>query len=86
MIRVQKRIAIGLEVLQFFTTRAWDFKSNNFRELQKSLDSEDQKIFRINIDDADDEQYLLSGILGGRQYVMKEPLCTVPRARTHLKL
>lgn len=85
MIRVQKRIAIGLEVLQFFTTRAWDFKSNNFRELQKSLDSEDQKIFRINIDDADDEQYLLSGILGGRQYVMKEPLCTLPRARTHLK-
>lgn len=44
MVRVQKRIATGLEVLQFFTTRAWDFKSNNFRELLKLLTPEDKKM------------------------------------------
>ncbi|KAI8127244.1 putative fatty acyl-CoA reductase [Lucilia cuprina] len=80
MVRVQKRIATGLEVLQFFTTRAWDFKSNNFRELQKLLTEEEKKIFKINTEDIDDSDYLRSCILGGRQYVVKEPLCTLPKA------
>ncbi|XP_037820920.1 uncharacterized protein LOC119609941 [Lucilia sericata] len=85
MVRVQKRIATGLEVLQFFTTRAWDFKSNNFRELYKLLTEEEKKIFKINTEDIDDSDYLKSCILGGRQYVVKEPLCTLPKARVQLK-
>ena len=30
--------------------------------------------------------YMKNGILGGRQYVMKEPLSNLPRARMHLKM
>lgn len=37
MIRVQKKIHNGLEVLQFFTTRNWDFKSTNFARLYWQL-------------------------------------------------
>ncbi|XP_065369886.1 putative fatty acyl-CoA reductase CG5065 isoform X2 [Calliphora vicina] len=85
LVRVQKRIAIGLDVLQFFTTRAWDFKSNNFRELYKILTAEEKKIFKINTDDIDDSEYLKNCILGGRQYVVKEPLSTLPKARVQLK-
>lgn len=44
LVRVQKRIATGLDVLQFFTTRSWDFKSNNFRELYKILTAEEKKM------------------------------------------
>jgi alcohol-forming fatty acyl-CoA reductase len=43
MLRVQGRISDGLDVLQFFTTRQWDFKSNMFQALQKELPACDQK-------------------------------------------
>ncbi|XP_017484385.1 PREDICTED: putative fatty acyl-CoA reductase CG5065 isoform X1 [Rhagoletis zephyria] len=85
MVRVQTRIAIGLDVLQFFTTRYWDFKSQNFEQIQEVLCPQDNLIFKIEMNDVDDYDYLRTCILGGRQYVMKEPLSSLPRARTQLK-
>lgn len=42
MCRVQQRITDGLEVLQFFTTRAWDFRTERYFSLYKELTPEDQ--------------------------------------------
>lgn len=39
----------------------------------------------MDTDSIDDEEYLKVGILGGRQYIMKEPLSTLPKARKQLK-
>ncbi|XP_039228289.1 putative fatty acyl-CoA reductase CG5065 [Drosophila yakuba] len=44
MIRVQTKIAVGLEVLQFFTTRSWDFKSTHFDQIYKELGSTDRRM------------------------------------------
>ncbi|XP_017018975.1 putative fatty acyl-CoA reductase CG5065 isoform X1 [Drosophila kikkawai] len=85
MIRVQTKIAVGLEVLQFFTTRNWDFKSTHFEQIYKELGAADRKIFRINTDDVDDYEYMKGSILGGRQYVMKEPLTSLPKSRIQLR-
>ena len=43
MIRVQNRVQIGLEVLQFFTMRAWNFKSYGFESIWNELNEEDKK-------------------------------------------
>lgn len=43
MIRVQNRISVGLEVLQFFTMRAWYFKSDNYASLWDMLTDVDRK-------------------------------------------
>ncbi|XP_037902550.1 putative fatty acyl-CoA reductase CG5065 isoform X1 [Hermetia illucens] len=85
MVRVQTRISTGLDVLQFFTTRAWDFKSENYEKLYTNLSEKEKKIFNMDTDSIDDEEYLKVGILGGRQYIMKEPLSTLPKARKQLK-
>lgn len=42
MVRVQTRIATGLDMLQFFTTRYWDFKSQNFEQIQEVLNPRDK--------------------------------------------
>lgn len=42
--------------------------------------------FKINTNDVDDYEYLKMSILGGRQYVMKEPLTSLPKARIQLHL
>lgn len=86
MIRVQKRIYVGLEVLQFFTTRNWEFDASNFLKMEKFLNAIDSRLFRINTDDVDQKEYLKACMLGSRQYVLKEPLNTIPRARIHQKL
>jgi len=43
MIRVQNRISVGLEVLQFFTMRAWFFKSDAYSSLWAMLNESDRK-------------------------------------------
>ncbi|XP_034478608.1 putative fatty acyl-CoA reductase CG5065 isoform X1 [Drosophila innubila] len=85
MVRVQTKISVGLEVLQFFTTRNWDFKSSHFQQIYQEISEEDRKIFKINTNDVDDYEYMKVSILGGRQYVMKEPLTSLPKARIHLR-
>jgi alcohol-forming fatty acyl-CoA reductase len=86
MIRVQKKIYTGLGVLQFFTTRRWEFKSENFQKLQETLSAEENEIFRTSTLNIDNEEYIKQCILGGRQYCLKEPLTTLPKARFQLKM
>ena len=37
MVYVQKRIALGIKMLQYFTMRVWDFRSTNFQALNLKL-------------------------------------------------
>lgn len=86
MVRVQKRIFDGLDVLQFFTTRQWDFRTERFFGLFKELSPKDQELFNMDTDGIPDLEYLKRSILGGRQYCLKEPLSTLPKARRQLKV
>lgn len=86
MIHIQKKIYIGLFVLQYFTTRLWDFKTENYKNVSKSLTEEERKMFDMDTDKMDNTVYLKKLILGGRVYCMKEPLSSLPKARIHLKL
>jgi len=86
MIKVQKKIFIGLGVLQFFTTRRWDFKSENFKTLYAKLSADEKQIFNMNTEEVETNEYLKDVILGGRQYCLKEPLSTLPKARMQIKL
>ncbi|MCP6508643.1 hypothetical protein NL478_28165, partial [Klebsiella pneumoniae] len=41
MVRVQKRIAVGMEVLQYFTMRSWNFNIENTKALVTDLNETD---------------------------------------------
>lgn len=86
MIRVQKKIFIGLGVLQFFTTRRWDFRSDNFKEIYRQLSQEEKKIFNMNTEEVEENEYLKNCVLGGREFCLKEPSSTLPKARIQLKV
>ncbi|XP_060858059.1 putative fatty acyl-CoA reductase CG5065 [Metopolophium dirhodum] len=86
MVRVQKRIAVGMEVLQYFTMRSWNFKIENTKALINNLNEEDTRKFYIQNTEIDVEKYMIQVLLGARQYCMKEPLANLDRARFHLKL
>lgn len=64
----------------------WDFKSKNFMQIDKELPEEEREIFHTNTEAVDALEYMTTICLGGRQYCMKEPLSTLPKARRQMKV
>lgn len=85
MCHVQTRISDGLDVLQFFTTRAWNFETVNSEYMIDQQSPQDAKIFNMDKHSIEIKEYMMNSILGGRQYCLKEPLSTIPKARMQLK-
>lgn len=87
MVYIQKRIAVGMEVLQFFTMREWNFRSDNFQRLLKFVTPAEDEMFKFDSEKTGDEyEYLKNSLLGARQYCVKDPLSTLPKARLQLKM
>ncbi|CAG4910919.1 unnamed protein product [Colias eurytheme] len=81
MVRIQKRISVGLEVLQYFTTREWWFDTNNFKELPKKLNPIDLSIFPMDLTIIKIEPYIESCMIGGKLFCLREKLENLPKAR-----
>jgi fatty acyl-CoA reductase len=86
MVRLQHKILVGLGVLQYFTTREWKFPCPNFLALRKQLNPTDNKIFFMNCEEADNEEFIVNSVLGARQYCLKEPLSSLPRCRRNIRM
>lgn len=87
MVHVQKRISVGMEVIQFFTMREWKFKSNNLENLAKLQTPEEDEMFKFDSKNTGDEyDYLKNSFLGARQFCLKDPLSTIKKARTQLRM
>ncbi|XP_075969740.1 putative fatty acyl-CoA reductase CG5065 [Anticarsia gemmatalis] len=86
MVRIQNRISVGLEVLQYFTTREWWFDTNNFKSLVGILNPVDKELFPMDLTIIEDEPYIESCMIGGKLYCLKEKMENLPRARLHNKI
>lgn len=86
MVRIQRRISDGLQVLQYFTTREWKFHNTRMLRMHEELTPEEKRIFRCIVYNIDIDEYFKNIILGSRQYCMKEDLSTLPKARRHQKI
>lgn len=82
MVFVQKKIAVGMDVLAFFTMNDWNFKSDNFASLVKFQSKSEYVMFPIDMKNIGDTvDYLRACMYGGRIYCAKDPLSTLPRAK-----
>lgn len=86
MVRIQKRIRLGMHLLQYFTLREWKIKNHNFLNDSKELNEKESKIFYLANIEFDKDEYLRDIILGTRKFCLKEDLKTLPRARRYLLL
>lgn len=73
-------------MLEYFTMQKWDFRCENIFNITKKLNAEEFNEFPSEFENPDVVGYLKDCILGGRQYCLKEPLSTLPKARVQLKL
>lgn len=87
MVRVQQKIAVGIDVLQFFTIKAWDFRSDEMSKVRESLNSSEFEMFPMDTSVIkDSEEFIKTNLYGGRVYCLKDPLSTLPRARIIYKV
>lgn len=86
MIRIQDRISQGLEVLQYFTMRQWNFPCPNYDSVQGKLSKEEQIIFNTDITEADRSEYMRMCVEGGRVFCLKEDPSKTTINRTYHNL
>ncbi|CAK1554852.1 unnamed protein product [Leptosia nina] len=83
MLRVQEKISQGLEVLQYFTMRPWNFPCPNFESILTKLQPEDRQTYNTDLTDVDKGEYINSCIEGGRIYCLKEDPAKIRINRLH---
>ena len=85
MVKVQKKVSSGLKLLQYYTTKEWEFKSENFQKLQTKLNRIDQDIFDTDTSQVNWEAYIRTYIMGMRTYILGESELTIPYAKKILR-
>jgi alcohol-forming fatty acyl-CoA reductase len=75
-----------MKVLQYFSMRKWDFKAERIFLIGKEMTRDDWEEFPVDIENPNIYEYFKASILGGRQYCLKEPLSTLPKARLQHKM
>lgn len=87
MVKIQQKIAVGIDVLRFFTVKAWNFRNDELMKVRKSLTDKEFGMFPMDTSVVKDrESFIKSNLYGGRVYCLKDPLSTLPRARLVYKM
>ncbi|XP_024226959.1 putative fatty acyl-CoA reductase CG5065 [Bombus impatiens] len=85
LIKVHNRINLGIKLIQYYTTKQWNFPNDRMKELQSEMNSSDKEEFFIDTTEIDWDEFMSIYILGTRQYCLKDDLSTIPRARKVLR-
>lgn len=69
-----------MEVIEYFSMRQWDYQLDTINGLWASLSPRDKELFFFDMAQLDWETYMQNYVRGMRQYLIKDPLETVPKA------
>lgn len=67
-----------------FTLREWVFTNNNVRQIWNGLSISEKHIFPFDVTEIDWRIFLRDHLLGIRQYLLKDDISTLPKARSRL--
>uniref|UniRef100_A0AAR5Q7C2 Fatty acyl-CoA reductase n=2 Tax=Dendroctonus ponderosae TaxID=77166 RepID=A0AAR5Q7C2_DENPD len=85
LVQTQKRIQNGLSVLQYYTTRPWNFSNEKLQRVSEGLSDRDRAVFYLDEGQIINDDYMKTYILGARKYCVHEEPETIPYARKVLK-
>ncbi|KAI4454750.1 male sterility protein 2-related [Holotrichia oblita] len=88
MYKISRKFDKALEQGSFFSLNEWDFHTTTVKELYQAVESaEDGDNFNINMSQEkgfDWDPYVKDFMLGIRQYVLKDDLSSLPKARVKM--
>ncbi|KOX72974.1 hypothetical protein WN51_01342 [Melipona quadrifasciata] len=65
------------DVICYFSSSEWNFKNDNVIKLWNKMNSVDQEIFCVNVQNMDWNEYFYQHIRGIRVYLLKDPMDTL---------
>lgn len=85
LVNVQRKISTGLKLLQYYTTKDWDFRNERFQELSNTLNETDERLFDTSVSQVNWDVYISDYIRGMRTYILGESDDTLPYAKKVLR-
>lgn len=86
LLRVQKRIAKGFEVFEYYANNQWDFVNDDSMNARDLLNPRERAVYKVDGDGMDYHEYFTNCIHCARLYILHEPDDTIPAARRHMKV
>ncbi|KAM7341395.1 fatty acyl-CoA reductase wat-like isoform 2-T4 [Cochliomyia hominivorax] len=80
LLNTYKKIHRFMNVIEYFAMRQWEFETDNVRRLWKKLSARDKDLFYFNMEKLDWDLFLQQYFRGIRQYLLQDPLETIPQA------
>ncbi|XP_050339346.1 fatty acyl-CoA reductase wat-like isoform X1 [Bactrocera neohumeralis] len=80
LLNTYKKIHRFMRVIEYFSMRQWDFKIDNVINLWNRLSDKDKDIFFFDMTQLDWDLFLQQYFRGIRQYLLHDPLDTIPQA------
>ncbi|XP_055317180.1 fatty acyl-CoA reductase wat-like [Sitodiplosis mosellana] len=80
LLNTYKKIHRFMNVIEFFAMRQWDYQQDNLIEMWTSLSEKDKDIFFFDMRQLDWDLFLQHYFRGIRQYLLNDPLETIPEA------
>ncbi|XP_044764593.1 fatty acyl-CoA reductase 1-like [Coccinella septempunctata] len=84
LMRVQRRIAKGCEVMEYYANNEWIFSNQRTKEKRTLLNLTERKKYKLDCDGFDYEEYFTNCVLCARRYILNEPDENIPAAKRHM--
>lgn len=69
-----------MDVIEYFSMRQWDYQMDNLIGLWQNLTKKDKEIYFFDMSQLDWDLFLQHYFRGIRQYLLNDPLDTIPEA------
>jgi len=86
MVRTYTKLHKSMEILEYFTTRSWEWTHAHLDVLRSHMSPEDQKTFYFDPRTLHWPTYMQQYCLGTKKFILKEDMSGLPAARAHLKM
>lgn len=84
MVGIQAKLHKAATCLEYFSTKQWNFRDDNVRQLGEQLTPEDRKTFMFDVREIEWSSYIEHYILGIRRFMLNEDLESLGAARSHI--
>uniref|UniRef100_A0A1B6CHA6 Fatty acyl-CoA reductase n=1 Tax=Clastoptera arizonana TaxID=38151 RepID=A0A1B6CHA6_9HEMI len=82
---IYRKVYLANKILAYFCTKDYNFSDKNSGKLWSLMNSKDKEIFNFDQNSYTYEEYYRNCVRGGRVYLTKDPMDTVPAATKRYK-
>ncbi|XP_049638842.1 fatty acyl-CoA reductase 2-like [Suncus etruscus] len=84
-LKIISQLMRTINMVEYFGNHSWEWSVNNMEMLMAELSPEDQKMFNFDVRRLNWLEYIENYVLGVKQYLLKEDVSGIPKAKKHLK-